>query len=66
MGLYADLLWPFMGWMLVIAIVMSIACLLINKFMMFHGPEDEEMWVPGEEHFNMFNADERVKKLEEA
>jgi len=66
MGLYTELLWPFMGWMLVIGIGMSVVCVIINKLMMYHGPEDEEIWTPGKEHFNMLNADERIRKLKEA
>ena len=65
MGLYTEMLWPFMGWMLIFAIVLSVVMVLINKFLMYNGPEDEEMWEEDEEHFNMFNAEERIKKLEE-
>lgn len=65
MGLYTEMLWPFMGWMLLLAVIGCVVIFFINKFFMYHGPEDEEMWDPNEEHFNMFNADERVKHLKE-
>jgi len=59
------LMWPFLGWMLILAVAMSIGCIIINKVMMYNAPEDEEVWEPGQEHFNMFNADERIKQLKE-
>jgi len=57
------MIWPYLGWILILAVAMSVVCVIINRTMMFHGPEDEEMWEPGGQHFNMFNADERFKQL---
>ena len=65
MGFATQMLWPFMGMMLIIAIILSVAMVAANKLFMYHGPEDEEMWDEDQEHFNMFNADERMKELEE-
>jgi hypothetical protein len=52
-----------MGGMLIFAVALSVVLLLIDKFMMYHAPEDDELWVPGKEHFTMVGADKRYEKL---
>jgi hypothetical protein len=54
MGLYMELMWPFMGWMAIVTIVMVVAFVVINKVGMYNGPEDEEVWEPDKEHFILF------------
>ena len=51
MGLYMELTWPFMGWMLIFCVVGTAFFVLVNKLWMYHGPEDEEEWQEGDEHF---------------
>jgi len=53
MGLYTELMWPFMGWMFGLCIVGTAVCVLINKLFMYHAPEDEEVWEPHKEHFTI-------------
>ena len=59
MGLYTELLAPFMLWMLALAIIGSVVFILINKFFMYHGPEDEEVWEHGKPYFTMDESDIR-------
>lgn len=59
MGLYMELMWPFMAWMLGLCIIGCIVIKLINKFFMYHAPEDEEVWEPGKKYFTISEADQR-------
>ena len=54
MGLYMELMWNFMAWMLGLCIVGTIVFYIINKLFMFHGPEDAEVWEEGKEHFKIW------------
>lgn len=51
MGLSVEIMWHFMGIMLVGAIVGTIILVIINKLFMYHGPEDEEVWSENDNHF---------------
>ena len=61
MGLYMELMWPFLAWMFGLCIVGCIVIKIINKFLMHHAPEDEEMWEPGKDYFVINEADKRTK-----
>lgn len=62
MGLYAEMLWPFLGWMLLLCVVGCIVIKIVTKFIMYDGPEDEEIWEDGKEHFAMEEAKPDLQK----
>ena len=63
MGLYMEMMWPFMGWSFVMCVVGVAVMFLINKLFMYNGPEDEEVWELGKEHFMMVSPENESKQL---